>query len=129
MILSVDCENCGKENTNIEYKWCKLCQINYLKEKFSDWTSENEKVNEFIQEMQLKINHPTDLIFKWISYDQFYDIKNINTYDSTAVYLAKWKSGPLYWNINEKKYINDSDKTIILKYLNNSDDLQIINEV
>jgi hypothetical protein len=121
------CSEKYKEYANA--KWCKPCQINYLKKKFSDWTSENEKVNKFIQEMQLKINHPTDFVFEWIPYDQFYNIKDINTRDSTAVYLAKWKGGPLHWNIDEKKYISNSDKEVILKYLNNSDDLQIINEV
>ena len=36
------CEKCGEEFTNIGRKWCKSCQINYLKKNFINWTSGNE---------------------------------------------------------------------------------------
>ena len=67
------CENCGeKYNYEFEdykgyakyfefrdddsrYKWCKLCHINYLKNNFTNWTSGNEKIGNFIREMQLNL--------------------------------------------------------------------------
>ena len=52
------CENCGEKfigRSYAKYKWCKPCQ---LKENFTNWTSENEKVDNLIQKIQLSINHP-----------------------------------------------------------------------
>ena len=69
------CSKCGENYTTVGYhKWCKTCQINNLKKKFTNWTSGNKKVNDFIQEMQLKINSSFDLIFEWIPYNQFSNI-------------------------------------------------------
>ncbi|UZO06229.1 uncharacterized protein OCT59_026559 [Rhizophagus irregularis] len=41
------CEKCCEEYTNTFYKWCKPCQISNLKENFINWTSGNEKDNEY----------------------------------------------------------------------------------
>src|SRR5205085_6169810 len=74
------CEICGERYKNslcVQYKWCKACQINNFKRKFTDWTSGNAKIDDFIQEMQLKINHPNDIVFEWIDYNQFKDIKEV----------------------------------------------------
>src|SRR2546423_1806039 len=51
------CKKCGKQYTNRTYKWCKQCQKNYLKADFIKWTSGNEKIDDFIQEMQLKFEY------------------------------------------------------------------------
>src|SRR6185437_9948257 len=75
------CEKCGEEYTNIENRWCKLCQMDYLKNNFTNWSSGNEKIDNYIQEMQLKIDHHYDTILKWIPYNQFDNIKEINKND------------------------------------------------
>jgi len=77
------------------HKWCKSCETNELKNNFSKWTSGNEKVDNLIQEMQLKIDSYKDVIFEWIPYIQF---NNINEIDKDGLYLAIWKDGPLYYN-------------------------------
>src|SRR3954465_13985860 len=92
------CEKCNEGYTNYAnfyYKWCKKCQINDLKKNFTNWTSEDEKIDGFIQEMQLKIHEYDDVIFEWIPYDQFNGIKEIGKSDSAKVYSAIWKDGPL----------------------------------
>src|SRR6266498_2176294 len=102
------CEQC-KKYTNVEIKWCKLCQINYLKENFNNWTSGNEKIDNLIQEMQLKINDYKDIIFEWIPYNQFNVIKGKGEFS-----LATWKNGPLLWD--KSKYTRDTNKaTVALK--------------
>ena len=64
VLSNVYCENCGKKcNTNSLYNWCKLC---FRNENFINWTSENEKIDRFIQEMQSKFNDYDDKIFEWI---------------------------------------------------------------
>src|SRR5437773_1679920 len=76
------CEKCGKEYiSSVKYKWCKSCQISQLKKNFTNWTSKNEKFDKFIQEMQLRINDLFDIIFEWIPYNQFSNIKEIGKDD------------------------------------------------
>ena len=112
------CEKCVKKYTNISHKWCKECQINHLKENFTNWTSGNKRIDNLIQEMQLKIDYYNDIIFEWIPYNQFDEIEEI----FKGFVTAKWKDGPLHWN-NEKYTRNSADKAVTLKYINNSQDI------
>src|SRR6266542_5199956 len=111
------CLCCNKIYTNIGSKWCKPCQINNLRINFTNWTSGNEKIDEFIQKMQLKIKKPNDIIFEWIPYNQFNDINEIVKYDTGTAYSAIWKDGPLYWC---GLYRRDSYNKVGLKCLYNS---------
>src|SRR2546430_11081192 len=69
------CNKCGEKYTIVNYKWCKPCQIDNLKGNFT--TSGNETIDNFIQEMQLKIDKYNDIVFEWIPYNQFSDIKEM----------------------------------------------------
>src|SRR6266480_2986270 len=100
-------QNCG---------WCKTCQIN----NFTNLTSGNEKIDNFIQEMQSKINSPKDIIFEWIPYNQFSDIEEIGKGGFATVYSAIWKGGPLKYNGNSREYTRDSNYKVALKCLHNS---------
>ena len=97
------CEKCEEEYTNRVFRWCKPCQINNLKRNFANWTSGNEKIDNLIQEMQLKINKYSVIVFEWIPYNQFSDIKEIGKGGFSIVYLAIWKDGPLEYDIPIKK--------------------------
>ncbi|CAB4440461.1 unnamed protein product [Rhizophagus irregularis] len=117
--LNYYCEKCGNKY-EVNYNWCKKCQINQLKSKFANWTSGNEKIDEFIQKMQSEINKYDDVIFEWIPYDELIEINEINDGFTTAI----WKKGPLSYNIYEKKWIRNScGKKVSLKYLHNSQDI------
>jgi hypothetical protein len=107
------CKTCIEEYTCIKHRWCKLCQIDYLRKYFTNWSG-NEKIDEFIQEMQLKINSKDDKIFEWIPYDQFINTKEIGK----NIYSALWKNGPLMYDLNEKKYIKVQNEEVILKLCN-----------
>ncbi|EXX70373.1 kinase-like domain-containing protein [Rhizophagus irregularis DAOM 181602=DAOM 197198] len=50
-----NCKECDDIYTDIEVKWCKPCQINNMKQNLANWTSGNEKIDEFIQEIQSNI--------------------------------------------------------------------------
>src|SRR5947207_4023297 len=104
------------ENIN---KWCKPCQISDLKANFTAWTSENEKIDRFIQEKQLSINHYNDVVFKWIPYNQFNDIEEINKNEFVIIYSAIWKN-------NTSSY-----KKVVLKCLYNSKNMisEFLNKV
>src|SRR2546421_3591427 len=102
------CKKCGEEyEYNKRYSWCKPCQIDNLKGNFTNWTSGNEKIDSFIQEMQLKIGHPRDRVFEWIPYNQFSDIKEIGKGGFATVYSAIWKDALIY-NRNTEKYVKSS---------------------
>ena len=122
-LKNLNCSRCGKSFTDIQ-NWCKPCQINHLKENFINWTSGNEKIDNFIQEMQLQINSKYDIIFEWIPYNNFYDINEINKYDFYTIYSAIWMDGPLLWEYWSKNY-RRSSKKVALKCFHNS---QIIND-
>ncbi|CAB5388481.1 unnamed protein product [Rhizophagus irregularis] len=109
------CEECDEKYTEIQNKWCKSCQIKKLKENFRDWTSGNEKIDNFIQEIQLKVNRSCDIIFEWISYDQFSSIKEVNN----TIYSALWNDGPLEYESNIKKWVRAQvSKEVTLKLCN-----------
>ena len=81
--------------------------------------------------MQLKINQYNDIVFEWIPYDQFIDIKEIGRGGFATVYSAIWKDGPLEYNKGIKKYTRSSYKKVALKYLHNSKNIsnEFLNEV
>src|ERR1043166_6558068 len=73
------CEECKEVYTNYTnsyYRWCKQCQLNNLKRILA--SSENEELDNFIQDMQSKIDDPSYTIFEWIPYNQFNNIKEIS---------------------------------------------------
>ena len=100
---------------------CKICEINHLKNNFTNWTSGNEEIDNLIKETQLKISSAYDIIFEWIPYDQFSNIKEIDKSDGTKLYFATWKHGPLRYN--ENKYTRDQNKSVALKHLQNIDEV------
>ena len=122
------CKKCQRQYTNIYNKWCKLCQIDNFKINFTNWTSGHEKIDDLIQEVQLEIDEWDDIIFEWIPYRQFKNIKEINKSD---VYLAIWKCGMLHYNKNTEKYERDTEQKVILKYLYHSQNTidEFLNEV
>jgi len=94
-----------------------------------NWTSGNEKIDDFILEMQLNINNYNNRAFEWIPYNQFNEIKETSKDHFTTVYSAIWRDGLLYHEY--KEYKRDSSKEVALKYLNNSHNSTeiLINEV
>ena len=84
------------------------------------WESGNEIIDNFIQEMQLKINKHDDIVLEWIPYNQFNEIEETGKNGSITVYSAIWRNGPLYWNKWYKIYTRNSNKKVFLKCLHNS---------
>ncbi|CAB5352624.1 unnamed protein product [Rhizophagus irregularis] len=96
-----------------------------------NWISGNERIDNFIQERQLKINDYDDIILEWIPYNQFNEIEETGKNDLITSYLAIWKDGPLHKkHQDDKYYTRDSNKKVALKYLHNSQESidSLINE-
>ena len=97
--------------------------------------SGNKKIDDLIQEMHLKINGTNNVVFEWIPYNQFNDIKEIGKSGFATVYSAIWKDGPYYYynkssDINIK-YKRQPNKKVALKCLYNSQNItnEFLNEV
>ena len=91
----------------------------------------DKKIDDFIQEMQLKRSSHNDIIFEWIPYNQFNNIEEIGKGDFATIYLAIWKDGPLDYNFNEEKYERNSSIKVVLKCIHNSQNItnEFLNEV
>jgi hypothetical protein len=127
VIENIYCEKC---NQILHDSWCKSCQLDYLKKNSINWTSGNKKIDELIQEMQLKINNKSDTIFEWIPYNQFNKIEEIGKGGFAIVYSAIWKDGPLFYK--EKFRRTSGNRKVALKCLHNSSQNitdEFINEV
>ena len=93
--------------------------------------SGNKKVDNLIQEMQLKINSKKDIIFEWIPYNQFAKIEEIGKGGFAIVYSAIWKDGPLHYDNYKKELKRIPGKEVALKCLFNSQNItnEFLNEV
>ncbi|GBB83197.1 hypothetical protein RclHR1_00100001 [Rhizophagus clarus] len=131
VLQDIYCEKCNEEYTDIKKKWCKICQVNYLKSRFTNWTSESKKINDLIQKMQSKINKCDDIIFEWIPYDQLDYIEKVGKGGFATVYSAIWKNGPLKYDYHKKIYQRNNYKEVALKCLNNSQNIsnEFLNEI
>ncbi|PKC13613.1 hypothetical protein RhiirA5_410395 [Rhizophagus irregularis] len=93
------CLDCKSQRTAVA--WCKNCDIAFFKEKFSNWTSGNSKIDELIRYTQLNAKGNMDFL-EWIEFDQFDLIKNINKRGAhSSIYSAVWMEGPR-WNLDEE---------------------------
>src|SRR5438034_737980 len=117
-------------------EYFKECYVKYSesdehKKIFTNWISGNEKIDDLIREMQLKINVYRDILFEWIPYNQFSNIEEIGRGGFATVYSATWNDGPLSYYKNKDEWIRDSDKKVALKCLDNSQGItnEFLNEV
>ncbi|EXX68500.1 Sps1p [Rhizophagus irregularis DAOM 197198w] len=79
------CENCNQECLATTY--CEYCVRNYLKAKFSDWTSGNVIIDNLIQECQMKTIVPS-LIPEWIPYNSLQNIEYLTKGGFSEIYTA-----------------------------------------
>ncbi|PKK70204.1 hypothetical protein RhiirC2_473873 [Rhizophagus irregularis] len=104
------CEKCGKKYTSIVDNWCKPCHKIFLKKLFTNWTSGNDNIDNFIEKHQHLLIKLKDFLFEYIPYNQFDDIKEVGI-DNYA--MAIWKDGPLH--CYNKKWSRESNKNVYLK--------------
>jgi hypothetical protein len=107
MVLADKCEKCNR-----------ICNAIYFYQKFLDWTSGNEDIDEFIQDTQLSAHDNAKEALEWISYDRLYNIKNIAKDKIGRVYRTKWIDGSIsYWD-NENQNWKREDQNTIVKFKN-----------
>jgi hypothetical protein len=145
------CPECNQQNTY--YNWCKEC---YSKKFQHEWTSGNEKIDEFIRESQLKAKSTLELL-EWIPYERLRNIKYLAKGGFGTIYEALWLDGWIIkWDYTKQVWERDVNKLdeqdykdannlkiknslksnekygfrVVLKSLNNSSDMDnFLNEV
>ena len=114
------CEICDQECLATLY--CEFCVRNYLKAKFSNWTSGNDKIDNLIQECQMKSLMPQKVV-EWIPYDNLQNIKYLTKGGCSEIYTANWiEGGYEEWDSKEQQFIRvypNSFQQVVLKRLEN----------
>src|SRR5271154_6125175 len=114
------CEVC---NTTKYGEWCQTCNSNHFQNKFKKWTSKNDEIDKFLQEVQYKANCLNKII-EWIPYNRLEIKKQIGKGGFGAIYLANWFDGPIdSWNINDHKWERNKYYSVALKILKNAKNL------
>jgi hypothetical protein len=111
------CENCNQEC--LATLFCEHCVRNYLKAKFSNWTSGNDDIDNLIQECQMKTLLPSK-VPEWIPYNNFQNIEYLTKGGFSEVYTATWVDGHfIEWDSKEQQLKRFGEHYVILKKLEN----------
>ncbi|RHZ88747.1 hypothetical protein Glove_21g82 [Diversispora epigaea] len=110
------CKKCNKNNYSL---WCQQCNSEHFKNDFDKWTSENEKIDKFIQDAQLNADGDWKVI-EWIPYNRFENIKEIAKGGFSTIYYAKWIDGYVWKRDIKKKHWKRIGKLeVVLKKFDN----------
>ncbi|RHZ88806.1 hypothetical protein Glove_21g162 [Diversispora epigaea] len=123
------CEECN--NGHISHNWCQTCNSKHFENNFDKWTSESEKIDKFIQYVQLSADNQWKAI-EWIPYNRFKNIKEIAKGGFGTIYYAKWIDGYIEkWNIKKKHWNRIGKLEVVLKKFDNFADLneKFLNEM
>jgi hypothetical protein len=110
------CENCKLKCLATLY--CEHCVRNYLKAKFSNWTSGNNDIDNLIHNCQMKTFSP-DTIVEWIPYNDLQNVKYLTSGGFSEIYIADWIVGKFKWDSKEQQLKRTSMRKVILKRLKN----------
>ena len=110
-------ENCNQECLATLY--CEYCVRNYLKAKFSNWTSGNDDIDSLIQKCQMESLDP-DGVIEWIPYNNLQNIKYLTKGGCSEIYTADWINGRYYeWDSKNQRLERLGEHEVILKKLEN----------
>jgi hypothetical protein len=116
------CENCNQECLATLY--CEFCVRNYLKAKFSNWTSGNYDIDNLIQKCQMEALMP-EMIVEWIPYDNLRNIKYLTKGGFSEIYTADWIGGRYYkWDSRRQQLLRQFEfgvQYVVLKGIENVD--------
>jgi hypothetical protein len=111
------CKNCKEKCLATLY--CEYCIRNYLKARFSNWTSENNDIDDLIKKYQMESLSPKSII-EWIPYSNLENIKYLTKGGCSEIYIADWIDGNYYeWDAAEQQLKRYGTDIVILKRLEN----------
>ncbi|RHZ51629.1 hypothetical protein Glove_476g82 [Diversispora epigaea] len=96
---------------------CNPCNAKRFQNEFGKWTSEDKKIDEFIQQIQLKTIKWQEII-EWIPYDRFENVTYLAKGGFGTVYKAKWLDGCiLSWDCKVENWKRSQELDVCLKSL------------
>ncbi len=108
---------------------CNICDCERLENDFSNWTSDNQQVDEFIKELQLRVADYQGNVVEWIPYARFENITPIGKGSFAEVFKADWLDGQIKkWNYDVKQWERVGKMCVALKVIGSSKD-EFLNEV
>ena len=112
------CENCKQKC--LATLFCEYCVRNYLKTKFSSWTSGNDDIDNLIKKCQSETLMPNKVV-EWIPYDKLQNIKYLTRGGFSEIYTALWvDEGYEEWDSNKQQLIRPGrNYNVALKKLEN----------
>jgi hypothetical protein len=111
------CENCKEECLATLY--CEICVRNYLKAKFSNWTSGNDDIDNLIQKCQMETLMPNTVV-EWVPYNNLQGIKYLTKGGFSEIYTANWIDGRYEeWDSKKQQLERIGTHEVILKELEN----------
>ncbi|EXX60005.1 Cdc15p [Rhizophagus irregularis DAOM 197198w] len=112
------CENCNQKCLATSY--CEYCVQNYLKTKFSSWTSGNNDIDNLIQKCQSEALMPNSII-EWIPYNNLQSIEYLTKGGFSEIYTATWIDGRYEdWDSKKQQLIRSIRYIqVVLKKLEN----------
>ncbi|CAB4424303.1 unnamed protein product [Rhizophagus irregularis] len=111
------CETCNQKCLAISY--CEYCVQNYLKTKFSSWSSGNNNIDNLIQKCQIESLMP-DMIVEWIPYNNLQNIEYLTKGGFSEIYTATWINGGYEeWDSENQQLQRFGTHYVILKELGN----------
>jgi hypothetical protein len=115
------CKECSQPNTGKD--WCQSCNSKHFQQDFNKWTSGNKEIDEFIQDFQLNATCYEEVL-EWIPYEKFNNIEYLAKGGFGIVHKAYWIDGYIkYWGISQNEWNRKTYTYIVLKCLNNSQNL------
>ncbi|RGB32960.1 hypothetical protein C1646_762276 [Rhizophagus diaphanus] len=113
-------------NNTICKKCNYACYAIHFQQNFGNWTSGNNDIDKFIQDTQQSMHNSNEVSAKaieWIPYDRLDDITK-NKFEK--LYKANWIDGKIeYWDNENRNWIRYGSEDVILKSLNNSNNIAI----
>jgi hypothetical protein len=107
-----------------------MCSAFHFQQNFDNWTSGNEDIDEFIQNIQLSAHRSAREVLEWIPYYKFYAIKKSSF---SEIYGANWIDGNIsHWDSEKQTWKRENQNMIVtIKMLDNSKKITVefINEV
>ncbi|PKC69398.1 kinase-like protein, partial [Rhizophagus irregularis] len=111
------CEKCNQKCLATSY--CEYCLQNYLKAKFSNWTSGNKDIDNLIQTCQKESLVPMNVI-EWIPYNNLQNINYLTKGGYSEIYTASWIDGRYEeWDSKEQQLKRYGSQSVVLKKLEN----------
>jgi len=106
------CDVCGKDNTGDYY--CQPCQAKIFEEKFSQWSSGDDEIDQIIRSSQLNAKNQFEVI-NWVLFSEFRDKKIIHQSEFGLFYKAEYDHF-LRWKLKTKVAIRYFRNDVVLKY-------------